>query len=122
MDADVSTQIPLWVAVVIAVGSPLLAFLGVTLGQWAGRRGAQEAEVRWRREETMRMLRWAADLATSSEPTKSDLGVAALAGLQHSEILQPPDQELISNILDAIVEPAEDVYTGGDAVVLDEEA
>lgn len=113
-------QVPLWVALVLAVASPLLAFLGVLAGQWVARRGAREMEVRWRREETMRMLRWAADLAVSADPARSDLGLAALDGLQRSEILQQDDQALISGVLDAVVDRAEDVYTGGDDVVLDE--
>ena len=39
--------VPLWVAVVISVGSPLLAFGGVLLGQLLTRRTATETETRW---------------------------------------------------------------------------
>lgn len=109
-------------ALVLAVASPLLAFLGVLAGQWVARRGAREMGVRWRREETMRMLRWSVDLATSTDPSTSGLGVVALFGLQESEILRAADQELISRILAAIVSPVESRYSGGDEIVLEEEA
>lgn len=79
-------QVPLWVAVVIAVGTPLLAFAGVLVGHLLLRRGALEQDVRWRREETMRLLRWAAELALDADPGRSTVGVSAIGALQRSEL------------------------------------
>lgn len=115
-----SQQVPLWVAVVIAVGTPLLAFAGVVVGQLLLRRGAQEQDVRWRREETMRLLRWAAELALDADPGRSAVGVSALGALQQSELMQADDQSLLSRILDAVVEPVVDDYHEGDTVLEEE--
>lgn len=63
----IQQQVPLWVAIVIAVGTPLLAFAGALIGQLLSRKGAKEQDVQWHREETMRILRWAAELAADSD-------------------------------------------------------
>jgi hypothetical protein len=109
-------QIPLWVAVVIAVGSPLLAFAGVLVAQWLTRRTAHESEIRWRREETMRMLRWAAELAADGDPARKKVGVAALDALDDSEMLQRDDQALISAVLEVLVTRRAQEYRAGDGV------
>jgi hypothetical protein len=62
------------------------------------------------REETMRLLRWAAELAVDPSARRNRLGVAALGALERSELLQADDQEVISSLLDSVVEPAVDVY------------
>lgn len=113
-------QVPLWVAVVVAVATPLLAFAGVMVGQLLLRRGALEQDVRWRREETMRLLRWAAELSLDADPGRSVVGVSALRALQQSELLQTGDQSLLSSILAAVVNPVIDDYDQDD-VVLEEE-
>lgn len=109
-------QVPLWVAIVVAVGTPLLAFAGALSGQLLSRKGAKERDIRWRREETMRILRWAAELAVDSDVGRSAVGVAALDALEESELLQRDDQALISAVLDAVVEPVVDNYDEGDVV------
>lgn len=111
-----SQQVPLWVAIVVAVGTPLLAFVGALVGQLLSRKGAKEKDLRWHREETMRLLRWAAELAVDSDGGRSDLGVAALDALEESELLQGDDQALISAVLDAVVGPVVDDYADGDVV------
>lgn len=113
-------QVPLWVAVVIAVATPLLAFAGVIVGQLLLRRGALEQDVRWRREETMRLLRWAAELALDADPGRSAVGVAALDGLQQSELIRRHDQPLVTAVLQAVLEPVVDDYHEDD-IVLEEE-
>ncbi len=57
-------------AVFALVASPLLAFLGVLLGHRVTRTSARELD-RWRkREETMRLLRWATDIALDGDPAR----------------------------------------------------
>jgi hypothetical protein len=71
----------------ISFGTPVLAFAGVLLGQLVTRRGAGELEARSKREELMRMLRWASELATSDDEPKARLGVAQLRALLDSSLL-----------------------------------
>jgi hypothetical protein len=91
--------VPLWVAVVISVGSPLLAFLGLLLGQVLTRRSARETETRWQREESMRLLRWAAELTTDAERSRAGLGLVTLKALAVSPLLQQADLTLIGAVL-----------------------
>jgi hypothetical protein len=86
------TQLPLWAVYVIAFGTPLSAFLGVLISQWLLRRTAKETDTRSKREELMRNLRWAAELAASEEERKSELGVAQLTALGESDLLDAGDQ------------------------------
>lgn len=92
-------SVPLWVAVTIAVGSPLLAFLGLLLGQLLTRRSARETETRWQREETMRLLRWAADLSTGAAVKRARLGIVALRALAAAPLLQSTDLNLVGAVL-----------------------
>ena len=78
--------------------APVLAFAGSWVGTAVGRKSARELD-RWRRrEETMRLLRWAAEMGTSGEEPKTKLGVATLRALAESELLQEQDY----NLLDAV--------------------
>jgi hypothetical protein len=79
--------LPLWAVFAVSFGSPTLSFLGVLFGQWIGRKSSKEAETRSRREETMRTLRWAAELAASDERPRSELGVSQLLALGESDLL-----------------------------------
>jgi hypothetical protein len=108
-----ATTVPLWVAVTIAVGSPLLAFLGLLLGQLVTRRTARETETRWQREETMRLLRWAGDHAAGSDLKGAQLGMAALRALGESPLLQPADQSPLSSILRIVGRGYADPNRGG---------
>lgn len=100
--------------VVLAIATPLLAFAGALLGQVLARRGALEQDVRWRREETMRLLRWAAELASGTDYRRKLVGVATLRGLQRSELLQPDDQALMSAVLDVVALRVSGSYPRGD--------
>jgi hypothetical protein len=93
-----ATSVPLWVAATIAVGSPLLTFGGVLLTLVLNRATAREVDARWRREETMRLLRWAADHAVDPDPRRARLGLAGLHALGRSPLLQPEDQQLVSEV------------------------
>lgn len=107
-----TAQVPLWVAVVIAIAAPVFSLLA----QNFTRNSSERAERRLRREETMRMLRWAADLAASDVGPRAAVGIAALDALDESEVLDAEDQALISAVLDAVVEPAAETYDEGDEI------
>lgn len=92
------------------------------------RLGALELDKWRRREETMRLLRWAAEQATKGDDEQDAwrVGLATLGALGRSELLQEEDQELIDSVLQALyaepeVEYAEGVAEGVEPdVVLDE--
>ena len=107
-------QIPLWVAVVIAVGSPLLASAGVLAAQGLTPKFRPGVEGAVAPEETMRMIRWAADLAASCLVPRSKVGLAALDALDESEMLQADDQGLISAVLTVLLASEVAAYHGGD--------
>jgi hypothetical protein len=80
------------------VATPLLAFAGALLGHWLNRRSAAELD-RWRRgEETMRMLRWATEIALDDDPRRCEAGAAILAALLRSPLVEPVDVEMVSSV------------------------
>jgi hypothetical protein len=84
------------------VASPLLAFLGVLLGHRVTRTSARELD-RWRkREETMRLLRWATDLAVDTEPARATVGIAVLEELLVAPILDQDDRTLVTTVGTAV--------------------
>jgi hypothetical protein len=111
------TTLPTWAVYSVAVGTPLLAFLGVVAGHALLRRTANELDVWRRREETMRMLRWASEQAASTEPAKARMGLAALDALGSSELLQEPDGMFVDAVLDSLLEePVEQIEEGAGEV------
>ena len=96
----------MWAVFAVSFGSPLLAFLGVLVGLWMGRKSARELEARSRREEMMRTLRWAAELAVADDDAISSLGVAQLVALAESELLDEAQQVFVDAALDAVVDDA----------------
>lgn len=92
--------------------SGVLAFFGAVVGHLLGRRTAREQE-RWRRrEETMRMIRWAAELATARETDQVELGVTALTALVRSPLVDGEDVASLRSVLRA----ARRGYDGGEEV------
>jgi hypothetical protein len=82
----------------LIVGTPVLAFLGALLGQRGARRTALELE-RWRRrEETMRMLRWAVEMTTDDDRRRSHAGLATLDALLDSPLLDVDDKPLVARV------------------------
>lgn len=69
---------PTWAVYGIAFGTPTLAFIGAFAGHLLGRKTAGELETRSKREETMRTLRWAAELAVDDDERKANLGFRQL--------------------------------------------
>lgn len=98
------TTLPTWALYAVSFGTPIAAFVGVVVGQVLLRKGANELDVWRRREETMRMLRWASEQAASPDIAASRMGVAALEALSTSELLQEPDQNLVDAVIDSLLE------------------
>lgn len=109
----------------ISFGTPILAFLGGLFGHLISRRGDVELERRSRREEVMRNLRWAAELAVSQDEPKARLGVAQLRSLLDSKIIGDDEKESVQAALGATISPLvaqiEQMEHGGEdvRVVLD---
>lgn len=115
------TTLPTWAVYAVSFGTPIAAFVGVVLGHLLLRKGASELDVWRRREETMRMLRWASEQAASPDEATSRMGVAALGALSTSELLQEPDQELVDAVIDSLLEePAQEIEQAhGDVEVIE---
>ena len=97
------TSLPTWAVYLVSIGTPVLAFLGGSLGQLISRRADNRLD-RWRRrEETMRMLRWASEQAADAESLRSRVGIAALRSLKESELLQDADKHLLSAVTAVVV-------------------
>jgi ribosome assembly protein YihI (activator of Der GTPase) len=104
----------MWAVYAVGFGAPALAFLGALIGHLLGRRASTELDIWRRREETMRMLRWASEQATSEEDAKARMGLAVLDALSESELLQAPDQALVDAVIDAVLEePIEEIEGAG---------
>ena len=97
------TSLPTWAVWTLAFGAPLLAFVGVVVGEVITRRGATELEIRSKREEVMRILRWAAELAVSEDEAHARLGVAQLGTLLSSELLDEEEKDFVQAALEAVV-------------------
>ena len=97
--------------------APAFSFAGAYLG-YRRARSADLALDRWRRrEETMRMVRWAADKALAEEEAVRPVGVSALDALRRAELLQPEDERLVEEIAEAVAV----VSTMGEEYPLDAE-
>jgi hypothetical protein len=113
----VVTSLPTWSVWLLSFGTPVLAFIGVVLGQLITRQGAQQLETRSKREEVMRVLRWAAELAVSDDEAHSRLGVVELGALLGSELLDEEEKNFVQAALEAVVKvPVQQIEQGGDEV------
>jgi hypothetical protein len=108
---------PWWLTLVVG----LIALAGTVFSAVLVRRTGKESNViarldqlnqrieameldKWRhREETMRMLRWASEKAVDEIEKVRILGIAALAALGVSELLQAEDEAFIDSVIDAIL-------------------
>lgn len=98
-----ATVIPTWLAIVLAVGTPALTFAGVWLANRVSRKGDEETERRSLREETMRNLRWAAELALDDDPKRALLGLKELEALETADMLDDEQKVFVTAALDAVV-------------------
>lgn len=97
----------------IALLPGALAFLGALTGQLLGRRSAVELD-RWRhREEAMRLMRWAVELAVSDEKPRARAGLTTLTALLDSPMLDADDVDFLFTIA-AEVETVVALPAGGD--------
>jgi hypothetical protein len=111
------TSLPTWAVWVLSFGSPLLAATAAFVGQVAVRRGTKELEVRSKREEVMRNLRWAAELAVSADVRKARLGNRELNALQSSRLLSPSEIDFIYAALAAALDgPRQEIEQAGNDV------
>jgi hypothetical protein len=78
-----------------AIASPILSFAGGSVGSRIAGRADNRLDVWRRREEVMRTVRWAADNATDVDPRVSEVGFAALQGVEDSEMLQHEDLNFV---------------------------
>ncbi|MFP5336310.1 MAG: hypothetical protein ACLGIV_13460 [Actinomycetes bacterium] len=101
------TSLPTWAVYAVSFGTPVFTFLGVLLAQFITRMGARELEIRSRREETMRNLRWAAELAVDEDDRMADLGVAQLAALLESDLLDESEKVFVEAALNVVYEDPE---------------
>lgn len=85
-----------------AVLAGVLAFFGALLGHWVSRKSARELEVWRRREETLRMLRWASEMAVQGGRA-GGIGLTVLMALGRSELLQTPDQDLLDSVMERVM-------------------
>jgi len=89
---------------VLSFGSPILTAAVALVGQRISRRGTAELESRSKREEVMRSLRWAAELAVCDDVRKARLGNRELRALQNSKLLTPAEEDFIYAALDAALD------------------
>lgn len=108
---------PLWAVYAVSFGTPIAAFLGVLIGTLVTRKADTELEVRSRREEVMRTLRWAAELAISRDPGRARLGLSQLEALGDSDLLDDSQQLFIDAALAAVTRaPQEELRALGPGV------
>lgn len=101
--------------------SPMLAFVAVLVAQRTNRKSAKELDARSRREEGLRTLRWAAELAVDASPRTSRLGVDTLTALLDSDIFDTEWQGLVETALDAVYgEVEEEVEEIGPGAVVEQ--
>ena len=109
------TNLPTWAVYVVSLGTPALAFIGAIVGSWWARRSAKEQGDRSRHEEVMRNLRWAAELAVSTDERLAELGVAELNALTESNLLDEDEKLFIDAALESVVqEPVEELEESGE--------
>jgi len=106
----VSVTLPTWAAYMAGIGPPVGAFLGVVVTNRFTRKGQTELETRSKREEVMRNLRWAAELAVSEDEDQAKLGTTELIALGRSDLLDQKEQLFVDAALEATVrDPAADL-------------
>lgn len=121
--------LPLWALFAIPLAAVAATLIVGLVAAYVARRGAKEVRTTgkeldtWRqREETMRMLRWAADHAIKfTAPAESEMGQAALDALKAADLLQQRDLAFVAAVADSIVAPAVDEYDEEDEFVIEDE-
>jgi len=108
--------------VAAAAAAPVLAFAGSWLGVRTNRRASIELD-RWRRrEETMRLMRWAAELAVDDTDRRAGVGLAALDALRESELLQDEDLDLVQAVAQSLLVETVAQYDQDAVIRVDDDA
>ncbi|MEO6502155.1 MAG: hypothetical protein ABIQ09_09625 [Jatrophihabitantaceae bacterium] len=103
-----TTELPTWAVYAISFGTPGTALAGVLIGQLLTRRDAKELEKRSRREQVMKTLEWAAEMAISEGEATSRLGLSQLRALAASNLNDQDVQAFVDAALDAVVKDEAD--------------
>lgn len=113
--------LPLWALIAFPAATLLVSLLVGMFGPILLRktgietRDASKELNTWRkREETMRMLRWASEQVLSNDEQKALMGIAVLGALGESELVQAEDRGLMAAVVQAMVRPVLDEYAEGD--------
>jgi hypothetical protein len=109
------TSFPTWAVWTLAFATPVLAFAGGLTGQVVTRLGAKELEQRSKREEVMRILRWAAELGVSSDEARVRLGRAELETLLDADLLDEEERDFVQTALEATLEERAEQLSQPDA-------
>ena len=105
---------PVWAAILASLGGlGLGTVLGALIQQRTQRRGQdlqrmsdRESETARRRSDALTFMRWAAELAVSSDPDKARLGAGVLFELQNSTLLLGEDLAMLGGMYAAAVAPS----------------
>lgn len=101
--------IPL-IASLIAVATAVLSYGVSRKAHSLSVRTAERQKARSRSEETMRLLRWAVDLATDSSGARCVAGVAALQALKDAHLVVRADRAFVHAVAAAVVAAADDEF------------
>jgi hypothetical protein len=93
------TSLPTWAVLTLAFASPVIAVMIAFLSH----RAARDLEARSKREEVLRNLRWAAELAVCDDVDKARLGTYELQALRESKMLSSTEEGLIDAALRATI-------------------
>lgn len=99
----------------------LIALAGVLIAQGVLVFHALLARRDARREELLRNVRWAAEMAAGPDAGNRAIGVAALDVLDGSSLAGKEEQALITAVLETLVNRVEETYTEGDEFQTPEE-
>lgn len=93
------------------IATPLLAFAGAGVGHWIRWRSVTDLD-RWRkREESMRMVRWAVEIAGDADQSHAHAGIVVLRALMSSDLLDSRDVALVDAVT-AVVRPESGQHGG----------
>jgi hypothetical protein len=102
-----TTQLPVWVVIVLTLVPALIAGASAVLAAWlaGARKAARQLDLWRRREESMRMLRWAADKSAAPTDDERLLALSVLDALNRSKpaMLQDEDQGILDAVLEAML-------------------
>jgi hypothetical protein len=105
---------------VLSLAGSVIAIATATLSYGMSRkahalsvRTAEQQNSRSRSEETMRLLRWAIELATEPDGRRSRAGVATLAALKDAHVMVRADRAFVHAVSEAVM-AATATYSGAD--------